>query len=68
MVVSGEVVGQRPMSQKKRDLALIAHRAGLDDRLLRPLSALLLPATGPSALGWSIASSSTASRAAAARP
>ena len=30
LVVSGEVVGQRPMSQKKRDLALIAHRAGLD--------------------------------------
>ena len=45
MVVSGEVVGQRPMSQKKRDLALIAHRAGLDDHLLRPLSARLLPLT-----------------------
>ncbi|HEY1602304.1 MAG TPA: hypothetical protein VGG64_22070 [Pirellulales bacterium] len=47
MVVSGEVVGQRPMSQKKRDLALIAHRAGLDDYLLRPLSAQLLPLTHP---------------------
>ncbi len=45
VVASGEVVGQRPMSQKKRDLALIAHRAGLEDRLLRPLSALLLPPT-----------------------
>jgi len=45
LVASGEVVGQRPMSQKKRDLALIAHRAGLDDRLLRPLSARLLPPT-----------------------
>ena len=45
MVISGEVVGQRPMSQKKRDLALIAHRARLDDHLLRPLSARLLPPT-----------------------
>ncbi len=35
LVVSGEVVGQRPMSQKKRDLALIAHRADLTDHLLR---------------------------------
>ncbi len=42
-VASGEVVGQRPMSQKKRDLAVIAHRAGLSDHLLRPLSARLLP-------------------------
>jgi len=42
-VASGEIVGQRPMSQKKRDLALIAHRAGLTDHLLRPLCAKLLP-------------------------
>jgi len=47
MVISGEVVGQRPMSQKKRDLALIAHHAGLADHLLRPLSARLLPPTAP---------------------
>jgi len=47
MVVSGEVVGQRPMSQKKRDLFLIAHHSGLEDRLLRPLSARLLPPTWP---------------------
>lgn len=46
-VASGEVLGQRPMSQKKRDLAIIAHRAGLEDRLLRPLSAQLLPITQP---------------------
>lgn len=44
-VISGEVLGQRPMSQKRRDLDLIAHDAGLEDRLLRPLSALRLPAT-----------------------
>jgi hypothetical protein len=44
-VASGEVVGQRPMSQKKRDLAVIACHSGLEDRLLRPLSAKLLPPT-----------------------
>lgn len=47
LVASGEVLGQRPMSQKKRDLAVIAHRADLEDRLLRPLSAKLLPPTRP---------------------
>ena len=47
LVVSGEVVGQRPMSQKRRDLDVIARHSGLDDLLLRPLSAKLLPATRP---------------------
>ena len=47
LVASGEVVGQRPMSQKKRDLARIARHSGLEDRLLRPLSAKLLPPTWP---------------------
>lgn len=47
VVVSGEVLGQRPKSQKRRDLGIIAHESGLDDRLLRPLSARLLPPTRP---------------------
>jgi tRNA-uridine 2-sulfurtransferase len=47
LVASGEVVGQRPMSQKKRDLARIARHSGLEGRLLRPLSAKLLPPTLP---------------------
>jgi len=47
MVVSGEVLGQRPKSQKRRDLALIARASGLGDRLLRPLSAKKLPPTLP---------------------
>jgi hypothetical protein len=50
-VVSGEVVGQRPMSQKRRDLDIIARDAGLEDLLLRPLSAKLLPPTLPERLG-----------------
>ena len=42
---TGEVVGQRPMSQGKQTLLMIAKNAGLSDRLLRPLSAKLLPET-----------------------
>ncbi len=51
-VVSGEVVGQRPMSQKRRDFDIIAHHSGLDDLLLRPLSAKMLPPTLPEREGW----------------
>ena len=51
-IVSGEVVGQRPMSQKKRDLLAIAYHSDLDDLLLRPLSAKRLPATLPEREGW----------------
>jgi hypothetical protein len=45
LVVSGEVLGQRPMSQKRRDLLIIERHSGLDGRLLRPLSAKRLPPT-----------------------
>ena len=44
-VISGEVVGQRPMSQRRDALNLIRRETGLGDRLLRPLSALQLPPT-----------------------
>jgi tRNA-uridine 2-sulfurtransferase len=46
-VASGEVLGQRPKSQKRRDLAIIGRESGLEDLLLRPLSAKLLPPTRP---------------------
>jgi hypothetical protein len=46
-VVTGEVLGQRPMSQKRRDLDVISRASGLQDRLLRPLSATLLTPTRP---------------------
>lgn len=42
---TGEVLGQRPMSQYRRSLDLIAKASGLSDLLLRPLSAKLLPIT-----------------------
>lgn len=45
VVISGEILGQRPVGQKRKDLEVIAHHSGLGDRLLRPLSAKLLPET-----------------------
>ena len=41
-VFTGEVMGQRPMSQKKRTLPLVEKLACIEGRLLRPLSAHLL--------------------------
>lgn len=51
-IVTGEVVGQRPNSQLKHKLPIIARESGADDRLLRPLSAKLLPPTLPEREGW----------------
>ncbi len=50
-IITGEVLGQRPMSQKKDTLAIIAREAGLDGLVLRPLSARLLPITIPEERG-----------------
>jgi tRNA U34 2-thiouridine synthase MnmA/TrmU len=46
-VFTGEVLGQRPKSQHRRALQLIASESGLADRLVRPLSARLLAPTAP---------------------
>ena len=45
IIATGEVLGQRPMSQMKKDLLLDEKKAGLEGRILRPLSAKLLPLT-----------------------
>jgi hypothetical protein len=50
-VVTGEVLGQRPMSQHRRALDIIERESGLTGRLLRPLSAHLLPPTVPEQQG-----------------
>ena len=50
-VASGEVLGQRPCSQKRLHLDIVMKRSNLGDRLLRPLSAKLLPETLPERLG-----------------
>ena len=42
---SGEVLGQRPMSQNANALKAVAKHAGCADRILRPMSAKLLPPT-----------------------
>jgi tRNA-specific 2-thiouridylase len=44
---TGEVLGQRPMSQGKQSLYVVAKNAGYPDRIIRPLSAQLLPETAP---------------------
>lgn len=51
-VVTGEVVGQRPMSQRADTLPLIARESGAEDRLLRPLCARNLPPSLPEREGW----------------
>ena len=42
---SGEVLGQRPMSQNSDALRSVANYSGHPDRILRPMSAKLLPIT-----------------------
>lgn len=49
---TGEVVGQRPFSQNKGSLNLIAKECGYGDVLVRPLSARLLKMTKPEREGW----------------
>lgn len=49
---TGEVLGQRPMSQQRGTLTLIARQSGYADLILRPLSAKLLAPTRPELLGW----------------
>lgn len=51
-IFTGEVAGQRPMSQQPKTLRLIEKQAGLKGKLLRPLSAGLLPETEPEKKGW----------------
>ncbi|MFH1897989.1 MAG: 7-cyano-7-deazaguanine synthase [Candidatus Desantisbacteria bacterium] len=51
-IVTGEVLGQRPMSQHKRAMNTIEKESGLDGLVLRPLSAKLLTPTIPEQNGW----------------
>ena len=51
-VVTGEVLGQRPMSQHLKALERVATESGLQGRLLRPLSARFLPEALPVKKGW----------------
>ena len=51
-IITGEVIGQRPMSQRKQTMPIVADESGADDRLLRPLCALNLPPTLPEREKW----------------
>ncbi len=51
-VATGEVVGQRPMSQRRDTMRIVERESGIEGYLLRPLSAKLLPETHPEREGW----------------
>jgi len=51
-LVTGEVLDERPFSQKKDLMLLIEKEAGLVGKILRPLSARLLPESEPEKKGF----------------
>ena len=51
-VFTGEVLGQRPMSQRRTPLDDISDESGLGRLLLRPLCAKLMPESIPEERGW----------------
>ena len=52
-IITGEVLGQRPMSQRNDALAKVKSLSGDDeDLILRPMCAKNLPLTKPERLGW----------------
>ncbi|NKB89910.1 MAG: hypothetical protein GKS06_16985 [Acidobacteria bacterium] len=51
-IFTGEVLGQRPMSQRRPPMHMIEKETGLEGLLLRPLSAHVMPPTIPEEKGW----------------
>ena len=51
-IITGEVIGQRPMSQRKDTMPVIARESGADELLLRPLCAKNLEPSKPELEGW----------------
>ena len=51
-IITGEVIGQRPKSQRSRFMPVIADESGAEDLLLRPLCARNLEPTRPELEGW----------------
>lgn len=51
-IITGEVVGQRPKSQLKKNILIVASESKADDILLRPLCAKLLAPTLAEREGW----------------
>ena len=51
-IFTGEVLDERPMSQHRRAMEIIEREAGLEGRILRPLSARCLPGSEAEKKGW----------------
>ncbi|HHO75540.1 MAG TPA: tRNA 4-thiouridine(8) synthase ThiI [Deltaproteobacteria bacterium] len=51
-VITGEILGQRPMSQRRESMNSIVRESGLKDILLRPLCARKLKETLPERMGF----------------
>ncbi len=51
-IITGEVVGQRPKSQHRDQILVVDQASGIPGRILRPLSAKLLPITIPEEKQW----------------
>jgi len=51
-IITGEVLGQRPMSQRKKTLPVVSAESGAEELLLRPLCAQYLPETRPEKECW----------------
>jgi len=51
-IITGEVLGQRPMSQNHNSLRRVSRLSGIPDLILRPLSAKLLPKSIPEIENW----------------
>lgn len=51
-IITGEVLGQRPMSQNLQAMKIIERDSGLEGFVLKPLSAKRLPPTIPETKGW----------------
>lgn len=49
---TGEVLNERPKSQRREALGIVSVDSGFDGLILRPLSARLLPETIPERQGW----------------
>lgn len=51
-IITGEVIGQRPKSQRRQTMPIVEKQSGAKDRLLRPLCAQHFPLTLAEREGW----------------
>jgi len=52
LIATGEVLGERPMSQNRQSLDILEREAGLAGKLLRPLSAKFFRQPRRKKKGW----------------